>query len=281
MKVYPFKIPKRPNENIVLQIDKGPHFFGRLHQHDEIQLSYIVSGRGKLVIGNGITSYEAGDFVAIGSNLPHLFQNHQNSKLSHMVSLFFLRESFGKDFFENQEMASVKPIFESLSRGFRLNEPKDFIKDLFLESHSEKKFDLFINLLKLLHYLVKTEKQLLSTSNPRAILSSEQGQRLQLVFDYVMKNFHQEISLQDVAETIHMSRNAFCRFFKQRTNKTFFQFLTEIRIHHACELLRENWDLSISEIALRSGFHTISNFNRQFSNITKTSPRKYRTKTHI
>lgn len=276
MKVYPFKIPKRPNENIILQIDRSPQFYDKLHSHEEIQLSYIVQGKGKLIVGNEVTTFESGDFVAIGSNVPHLFLSQIASNHSHMISIFFTMDSFGTVFFQNQEMEVLKPLFQKLPYGFKSWDDKDFIKDLFLELKNENKFELFLGLLKLLSYLSKKETTQILQEPHTFRISKNQGQRLQIVFDDVMQHFQNEISLKEISDKVHMSKNAFCRFFKERTNKTFFQFLAEIRIQHACELLRESPETSIAEIATLSGYNTISNFNRQFKNIKNVSPRTFR-----
>jgi len=276
MKVYPFKIPKKPNENIILQIDRSSHFFDKLHQHEEIQMSYILAGKGKLVVGNSITAFEPGDFVAIGSNVPHLFLSQQESKDSHMMSIFFTKDSFGSRFFENQEMTSLQPLFKWLPYGFKGKDEEGFIGQLFLGLKNGDKFGLFMGLLKLLNYLTKKETTQILEEAYTFKISTNQGQRLQIVFDHVMQHFQNEISLEGIAMKVHMSKNAFCRFFKQRTNKTFFQFLAELRIQHACELLKENPETSIAEIATYSGYNSISNFNRQFKELKQTSPRAFR-----
>jgi AraC-like DNA-binding protein len=73
-----------------------------------------------------------------------------------------------------------------------------------------------------------------------------------------------------------MSKNAFCRYFKKRTNKTFFQFLIEIRIENACKMLHTNKDYSISYISELCGFQDIANFNRKFKELKGVSPSYYR-----
>lgn len=276
MKVYPFKIPKKPKENIVLQIDRASRFYNKLHQHEEIQLSYLLAGKGKLVVGNSITFYKPGDFIAIGSNLPHLFLSSPDSSESHMISIFFTKKCFGDTFFENQEMLILAPVWEYLTFGFKVYEAEPVIRGLFLELKNENKFDLFIGLLKLLKHLSQVKMVPLIDSPYTFKINKHQGERLQVVFDYVMQNFQTEIKLEHVADQIHMSKNAFCRFFKQRTNKTFFQFLAEIRIQHACELIREEPEASILEIANQSGYNTLSNFNRQFKSIKQINPSGYR-----
>jgi AraC-like DNA-binding protein/quercetin dioxygenase-like cupin family protein len=278
MKVYPFKIPKKPKENIIFQIDKGNRFYDKLHQHEEIQLSYIISGKGKLVVGNSVTTFSPNDFIAIGANVPHLFLSPSDAMNAHMVSIFFTKASFGETFFDNQELLTLLPLWSRLPFGFKVRDKKFFIKELFYGLNNANKFQLFIKLLELLHYLSSADYITIIQSPYTVKINKNQGQRLQLVFDYAMQHFQSEIRLDDVAQRIYLSKNAFCRFFKQRTNKTFFQFLAEIRIQHACELIDENPEAPISEIAIESGYQTISNFNRQFGEITKMNPSEYRRK---
>jgi AraC-like DNA-binding protein len=278
MKVYPFKIPKKPRENIVLQLDKGNRFYDKLHQHEEIQLSYIFSGKGKLVVGNSISTFSPHEFIAVGSNVPHLFLSPLGSVNARMLSIFFTRESFGETFFDNQEMKTLQPFWKRLPNGFKVKDKDFFIKKLLVELKNEDKFQLFVKLMELLKFVTETKTTPIIQGPYAVKVTKDQGQRLQLVFDYAMQNFQSEIYLEDAARKIHMSKNAFCRFFKQRTNKTFFEFLAEIRIQHACQLMAENPETPISEIAFQSGYNTISNFNRQFRETTKMNPRAYRAK---
>ena len=99
---------------------------------------------------------------------------------------------------------------------------------------------------------------------------------MQVVFDYALRNFDKDIKLPTISEKVYMTPNAFCKFFKQRTNKTFFQFLIELRIEHACQLLQKNEDASIATIAEQSGFKSVSNFNRKFKLYKDIVPSQYR-----
>jgi AraC-like DNA-binding protein len=90
-----------------------------------------------------------------------------------------------------------------------------------------------------------------------------------------MKHFKEEVRLSELASLVSMSDAAFCRYFKSRTNKSFFDFIAEIRIGHACKLLHEG-TLNVTQIAYESGYNTISNFNRQFRKYTNNNPKTYR-----
>jgi transcriptional regulator GlxA family with amidase domain len=99
---------------------------------------------------------------------------------------------------------------------------------------------------------------------------------MQTVFEHVMTNYQKNINLDEIASIANMTKNAFCRYFKVRTNKSFFQFLIEVRIEHASKLLANNSELSVLEIAELCGFNNISNFNRKFKELKQTSPLQYR-----
>ena len=99
--------------------------------------------------------------------------------------------------------------------------------------------------------------------------------KLDMIYEFVLNNFKSEIKLQDVAGLVPMNPSSFSRYFKQTTNKTFKNFLNEVRIGFACKLLLEEEDKNIAEVGFESGFNNLSNFNKQFKNITSRTPSEY------
>ena len=95
------------------------------------------------------------------------------------------------------------------------------------------------------------------------------------VHDYTFANYRNSINLDDIASLAGMATTAFCRYFKARTNKTFSDFVSELRVGFACKLLMDN-KLSITQICYESGFNTLSNFNKQFKNLKGQTPSEYR-----
>lgn len=94
------------------------------------------------------------------------------------------------------------------------------------------------------------------------------------VVSYLNENFEKKIDLEEVSAIAYMTPNAFCRYFKKRTHKSFTQYLNEIRLRHACKLLIEG-ELQIATVCYQSGFNTLTNFNRQFKTLMKTTPSEY------
>ena len=266
MKVLPFKIPKPDYDALVYQEDQGLIFYDKLHQHEEIQLSFIVEGEGTLIVGDTVNYYKQGDILIIGSNIPHVFKSDSITSSSHMLSLFFTKTSFGEYFFELEELQDLKLFFKRTTHGFILTSSKKAISKLFLELREASKFDQFIILLKILKIASTSNYKSLSSFINDKKYNDNEGKRMRDVFEYTITNYDNDISLEDISEVANMTKNAFCKYFKKRTNKTYFQFLKELRIENACKLIQTEKDLSVSEIAYKSGFKNISNFNVPYLN---------------
>jgi|TARA_Y100000588_G_scaffold104194_1_gene113629 AraC-like DNA-binding protein len=279
LKVLPFKIPKSSNHALIFQEDLEPIFYDKLHQHAEIQMSYILSGSGTLLVGDTVSRFKPGDVLVFGENLPHVFRSDANHQgLCHMLTLFFNREGFGHDFFETEELKELDLFFKQASSGFRIADVDARFKREFIRLRSLANLERFMSFIKLLYEIHNTSKELLSNFTNKTNYTDTEGQRMSNVFDYCLSHFKERITLDEIAEIAVMSPTAFCRFFKERTNKTFNQFLLELRIEHACQLLRtpDNQE-AISSIAYTCGFNSVSNFNRYFKKQKGVSPRTYKT----
>jgi AraC-like DNA-binding protein len=124
--------------------------------------------------------------------------------------------------------------------------------------------------------MVKSDYTSLSSFVYDKKYSLVEGDRMRNVFEFTLNNYSEEISLDAVAKVANMTKNAFCKYFKKRTNKTYIQFLNEFRIEKASKLLKEKSDYSIAEIAYMSGFRNISNFNRVFKNVKDVTPSQFK-----
>ena len=277
MKVYPFKIPKPENNALIYQEDIELIFYDKLHQHDEIQISFIEKGKGTLLVGDSISSYSTNDLFIIGSNLPHAFKSEENTpEKSKMLSLFFTKDSFGDSFFEKNEFKELKQIFKKLEQGLQIESHKEHIILFFKSLKKATKLERFIILLKILKAISSAETKPLSNFVYQKKYSDLEGKKLRTIFEYTITYSHKSISLEKIANVANMTKNAFCTYFKKHTNKTYVSFLTELRIENACKLLQSQKDNSIADIAFKTGFNNISNFNRKFKEIKKTTPLKYR-----
>jgi len=277
LKILPFKIPKSENVALIYQEDIGEVLYDKLHQHEEIQLCAIVEGEGNLVVGDTINEYTAGDILVIGSNLPHVFKSDtSNCKSTFMMTLFFTKDSFGGQFFSLGDFSEVEKLFKISSAGGKVTTNQTALLALFLSLKEASHLDRFIIFLSIISLILTSESKPLSSFVYQKRYSDNEGKRMSNVMDYTMNHFFTEINLETIAGISNMTPNAFCRYFKQRTNKTYFQFLIEVRIENSCRLLK-NKDLLISEVSEKSGFKNISNFNRKFKSVKGITPSTYRT----
>lgn len=276
MKVLPFKITKPNNDALIYQEDRETVFYDKYHQHEEIQLSYIAEGQGTLVVGDTISDYKKGDILVIGAYVPHAFKSDQNTtQKSLMLSLFFTKDAFGESFFDIEELKKLHLFFKRAEHGFKVTSHKQKLYESFIKLKAKSKFERFLQLLYMLNILSKVKYQSLSSYKYDKQYSDTEGKRMRAVMEYTMNNFQKPIYLDHIAQVSAMTKNAFCKYFKKRTNKTYIQFLNELRIEHACKLLAQEKDMSIAEIAERSGFSNISNFNRQFKLYKLITPTAY------
>nr|WP_262899762.1 AraC family transcriptional regulator [Robertkochia marina] len=247
-----------------------------MHQHQEIQVSYLVEGYGKLLVNDNVFSYRPGDLFVIGGEMPHLFRSEpRGQEESHMISFFLTEEAFGPDFFRKKEVVGLRPFFAKSDLGVVLRADQHSLSNAFLALPELGQFRQFLTVLQIMNSLAEVEGEALSRFRYNKGISDADGERLQVVFDQVIRNFRDPIALNDIAGMVHMTPNAFCRYFKTRTNKTFFEYLIAVRIEHACELLITRKELSVADVAYACGFRTLSNFNRKFRELTGITPKAY------
>ena len=280
MKVVPFQISKGTEEAFRVQIDEVPHLYNHLHQHPEIQLTLIKESNGTLVAGDYVGPFHAGDVFVIGGNQPHVFRNDEKffKKRSKAVAItiFFDETTFGENFWSLEEMKSLQQFLKNSSGGFRITgRKKKLLAEKLLSIVNAKGIDRLIIFLEILKMFV-SRKEMYPLAKPviQRNIKSYDGSRLNKVIEFTFKEFQRPITLKEVAALANLTPEAFCKYFKTRTRKTYINFLNEIRVNHACRLLTE--DKSISGICYDCGFMNLSNFNRIFKKVKQVSPGEWR-----
>lgn len=109
-------------------------------------------------------------------------------------------------------------------------------------------------------------------------LQNSTSEKTGRIFEYVEKNYQKKITLDDAAEYMYMAPASFSRFFSRVTGITFIKYVTKIRLEHALTDLMSS-DLSISDIAFKNGFGSISQFNKKFKLFFNMSPQEYKKNT--
>jgi len=280
MKVVPFQIPKNTQEAFRVQVDDMPHLYNHLHQHHEIQLTVIKESNGTLIAGDYVGPFHPGDVFVIGGNQSHVFRNDEKffrqGSRAVAVTIFFDETTLGESFWLLEEMKPLQQFFKNSSGGFRITGRKRrmLAEKLFsiVNSNGIDRLIIFLEILKALGN--RKEMRPLAKPIMQRNIKTYDGNRLNKVIEFTFKEFQRTITLKEVSALANLTPEAFCKYFKTRTRKTYINFLNEIRINHACRLLTE--DKSIAGICYDCGFTNLSNFNRIFKKIKNVSPGEWR-----
>lgn len=261
----------------------APCFDVNWHFHSEYQLFTVLKGSGTRFIGDHMQAFKEGDMVFTGPNLPHLWRSDnsyfdsKNGLESHGIVIYFPDDFLGNSVFAMDEFAEIAQVLQKSDRGIEITgKTNQAIRSMMQELIFMKGGQSIIQLLQILNRMVDSEDCKPITQACYINLNKEsETDRMGQVYEYVMKNFKEKITLEEVSEIANLSVSAFSRYFKTRVNKSFSDFLSEVRISHACKLLHEE-EMNISEISFECGFFTLSNFNKQFKDRTGKTPLAYK-----
>jgi YesN/AraC family two-component response regulator len=283
MKVVQFTIPVAKESTIVVQDNIIPHFYNHLHRHPEIQITWIKEGEGMLIAGNYMQRFKAGDVYIIGANQSHVFKSDEayydpeQNKGVHEISFFFNPDHLFQNILRLPEMGVIRKFVEGVHNGLQLPESSyDLIKKIMTEIMSSSDSLRIATFIHLLHSFstLKNVKPL-STNNNEQIISDVEGIRMDQIFQYVVGNYKNHITLTEIASIANLTPQAFCRYFKKHTDKTFVSFLNEVRVNEACKIVVSGKFDSFSDVSYQTGFDNVTNFNRVFKKTIGKSPREY------
>lgn len=286
MKPHFHKIPSTPQSSFSIRHDIKPDFGGIWHYHPELELHYIVKGEGLRFIGDNIGNFSPGEMVLLGENLPHTWrckdEYYQNDPDLHIEAMViqFLPDCLGKYLLNLPEAYLIPKLFEKAKSGMVINgKTKDKLAGLMKSSIEATNLDRIIILLTILKTLAETDEYSTVVTGKNTFYQSNESETLRInkICTYTMTNYKNDITLEEIASLSNLSITSFCRYFKLMTKKTYYDFLIEIRVSHACRFLIEN-KLPTEMICFDCGFNNVSNFYRHFRKVTGMTPLDYKRK---
>ena len=272
-----------PSHIFVIRHLNEKHFDPVWHAHYEYQLFVVLEGTGTRFIGDSIKAFRPGELIFTGPHLPHLWRSDEayfekKSNLSTSGIVIYFNENFlGDHIMEKEERVMLKKLFTKSMLGLEFYGQKKLQVVKMMEELTQMQgIQSVIHLLCILEILSFTkEYHYISSRAYNDVFNQNETDRLNQVYEYVLKNFRRKILLEELADLLCMTPTSFSRFFTMKNNKPFSKFVAEIRIKHACKLLTETED-SISQICYECGFNTLSNFNKQFKDIMLKRPTQYK-----
>lgn len=242
------------------------------HFHPEYELVYIEAPEGTRHVGSHISTYYKSDLVLIGAHIPHLNFDYGLQTDYRKVVLHLQSDFVHNNLSRIPELNSVQVLLDRAAKGVAFEgRIKKRVGERLFALEKENTFSRYLKLLDILNELAQTETYTLL--HPQPVLNpygAKEQQRLQRIYAFVDTHYHRKIPLEEIAAHCYLTKEAFCRYFKNRTTYTFTAFLNRYRITHAKRDLLAG--RSISDVCYSSGFESLSYFNRTFKKVTGETP---------
>lgn len=249
-----------------------------VHHHSDFEINLVMDTYGKRVVGDSVEDFSTLDLVMIGSNVPHAWFGEIEEN-NHVVTIQFSDKLLNFPILEKRVFNNIKSLLIESQRGLVFTEKTQIaIKEKILKLTKMQGFQTVLEFFSILNDLAVSDKRVLVSNqyDSQMVVRTSKSRRITLVCDYIERNYAKTINLSEVASLVNMSETAFSHFFKKRTNTSFKDHLTNVRISHACQLLTKTTN-SVAEICFACGFNNMSNFMRVFKKKKGNTPSDYRT----
>ena len=282
MIIYKEITPLTQNDVFIIINSEKVGFDYPIHYHSAYELTLVLHSSGNRIVGDSVEKYKLKDLVLIGPEIYHRWDDDEippeNRNNAHVITIQFSKDLFDYTFLQKEAFASIKTLLKDSQRGLKFTgETFDTIAEKMKNLTLMEKFESVMEFLKILNMLsVSKDKKYLASEGFISIKDDVKGDRINKMYTYILTHFtDSNLRIAELAHQSNMSTSAFGHFFKKSTNKSFTQFVVDMRLGYASKLLL-NSNESISEIAYKSGFNNIANFNRLFKKNKFSSPKQYR-----
>jgi AraC-like DNA-binding protein/quercetin dioxygenase-like cupin family protein len=255
---------------------EAEHFAWQYHYHPEYEIACVLRGNGTRHVGNHFSSYDNGDLVFLGPNLPHAGFGLNAHGPHEEIVIQVKEEVFNQSIITRPEMYAIKRLLDNTKYGiYFTGATKERLTKKLQKLLKLPPFERFLGLISVLQEMATSDEYVLI--NPASDLSSlikKNNARLQKIFTYVEQHFNEEVNIQKVASTANLSVPSFCNYFKKTMGTTFTDFINQYRIQRACVLLQQ--EKTVSETSFECGFNNVAYFNKVFKTVTKKTPSEFK-----
>ena len=248
-----------------------------VHYHSEYEINLVMGTDGQRIVGDSIEGFEEMDLAMVGPNIGHAWRGDKVEG-NHVITIQFSEAFLNMSIISKRLFRPIQQLLIDAKRGIKFSKAAQMkMKDEIIELTRMQGFPTVLSFFSLLNEMANSDRySLVSTHyNASGTLQSTKSRRIAKVCEYMEQHFRDTICLTDMASLVGMSDTAFSHFFKSKTNMTFIDYLNDMRIAYACQLLSET-DQTISEVCYNSGFNNISNFIRMFRKRKQLTPNAYR-----
>jgi AraC-like DNA-binding protein len=250
------------------------------HQHPEFEITIVISGNGRRVTDDFIEPFQEGEIVIVPPNIPHGWVYEKslcNDGMKENACWQFSNDYFDKLSQFSPEFNIMIDFYRSLNQCIKVtNETANSIHKLLLDFPNQTEAVGSMTLLQTLYLVSHSgDYRFIGENEFCGIKIHKNQKRLQAIHKYIVENYHNKITLNEIASVASMNKTSFCLFFKKARNQSFASYLIDFRLQVACTMLSRT-DKKISDISYAIGFGDTPYFNRAFKKKYGISPSQFR-----
>jgi AraC-like DNA-binding protein len=276
------KIPQNQELSFRAEVYYDHWFTMPLHIHPQYEIVYITKGYGKRIIGDSYDDFEKGDLAMTAANLPHFWRSHpdfyNNPELfSKSIFIQFSYKIFPEDRKNQAEFQFINNALEISKHGIKISGTTcKFLLMKMKTILNKKGIDRILLLYQILDMIGRSpDIKLLCSKTYINSFQHVEDKRLKKVLDFLQDNYCKQITLAEISNLAGMNSSSFCRYFRQKMQRTLMEYIYELRIDYACKLMSDK-QLTITYVAYECGFNSMSFFNDQFKRIRGVTPSIFR-----
>ena len=244
---------------------------GDFHNHISYEIYYLEKGGRKMLVQDRVYDLSAGDVLLIKPDILH--------RSMHSGSHTRINIVFSDEFLDTYFTARSKKYLISCfdTEFIRLSaDARDMFLKLFsrLCSENERGDEMFITISEILKLLNIAAQ---NGTGYDEIKKKTFSEKTNSVIDFIKNNFSAITKLDEIADACYINKSYMCRLFKREVGMTVFEYLNNVKIQNACELMRHT-DRTLTDIAISCGFSGVSYFSASFKSLMKCTPSQFRKK---
>lgn len=278
MKFFFETVLHTPGESFSVETQAGPVLDCVYHVHPEFELTLAESGFGTRFVGDTIEPFGPWDLILVGGMVPHHYLTRREDSTGPEWSKTCVVK-FGSDAIPARpEFEALGKLLEEAAAG--LHFPGETARAVAPEMRGlavSAGWKRYLAFLELLCRLAESPRRKLTAAAHLTAAPVTPDERLNRVLRFIHGRLEEgrPVPLEEAAAQACLTPQAFSHYFRQATRKRFVEYVTELKLSRAAQLLA-NTDRAINTIALEAGFTNLSNFNRHFLRHRKFTPREYR-----
>lgn len=242
-----------------------------MHNHAMYEIVYCVRGDAVYMAEGVRYELEPNGLLIINPTVPHkLFLSSTEPFERHILYIYYARNTTDMSSLiaYHQPPVGQRRIGSAYFSPQHTQELMCFFNQMSKTSRSEK--DGILNLMQYFAQAVIAQVSMIIQDNSPTTFSTGASRTLDTLIAYISQNYTQDLTLQGIADTFHMSKDYCNRLFREATGMTIMQFILYNRVLYAKQLLAEG--VPASEVSRKAGYSDYSNFFRAYKKVTGRTP---------